>query len=256
MGHKAIRVLKFLWTPTVIRQLLNHRKIPIIIVNYNQLHYLKLQVDFYLKRGLQVVIIDNKSTYPPLLEYYKAIEKKVKIERMDDNFGHMVFFNNKYLCEKYGKGFFALTDADVLPNDKLPINFFSKLIYLLLRYSYMVNKVGFSLDIESIPDSFPHKDKVESWEKRFWLYPITKDIYRANIDTTFALYKPIKLIDFKFFLKGIRVAGCFLAKHGGWYVDPNNLSNEEKYYIETATKSSSWEIDEKGELANITETKY
>lgn len=52
------------------------------------------------------------------------------------------------------------------------------------------------------------------------------------------------------------MAGCFLAKHGGWYVDPNNLSNEEKYYIETATKSSSWEIDEKGELANITETKY
>jgi len=52
------------------------------------------------------------------------------------------------------------------------------------------------------------------------------------------------------FLKAIRTNLPYTARHGGWYVDPSNLTEEQKYYIQTANNSSSWLTDENGELVN------
>lgn len=76
-----------------LRQCINPQNIPFIIINFNQLFYLQKLVNFAISRGFKkIIIIDNVSTYPPLLEYYKEIRSKVTIERMDKNYGHMVFF--------------------------------------------------------------------------------------------------------------------------------------------------------------------
>ena len=64
----------------------NPLSVPIIIINYNRLKDLKELVSFLLERKHEnIIIVDNKSSYPPLLEYYEQIKDRVKIEKMDQN---------------------------------------------------------------------------------------------------------------------------------------------------------------------------
>jgi len=218
-------------------------------------------VDFLLKKKFEnIIIIDNLSTYPPLLEYYKSLQG-VAIEYMDKNYGHMVFFEKEELLHKYGKGFFVVTDADIMPNDKLPDNFLKQMLLILLKEFSSVNKVGFALDIENIPDYYIKKDNVIKWETKFWQRKYlnsSTEAYISSIDTTFALYMPnffqkYREVDF---FSGIRLAGNYLAKHGGWYIDYDNLSEEQKYYQKTATNSSSWNLDDNFNFNKNIKTHY
>lgn len=243
----------------LINQRNNPLSIPIIIINFNQLFYLKQLINFLINRGFEnIVIIDNKSTYPPLLEYYKTMKSKVKIEYMIDNYGHKVFFENKDLHKRYGRGYYVLTDADIVPNNNLPIDFMYKLLEYLDKYFKRVTKVGFALEINDLPSSYLLKEKVIKWEKRFWNNPIEENLYLNWIDTTFALYKPNYPIFFKNinYLDGIRVGGNFISKHGGWYIDNQNLSKEQKYYFDTVNSSSSWRISKEGEHVSTEYDKF
>ncbi|QCX53433.1 glycosyltransferase family 2 protein [Elizabethkingia sp. JS20170427COW] len=238
---------------TIKNQRENPLSIPIIIINYNQLYYLKKQVEFYIKRRFEkIIIIDNASTFPPLLDYYKQIQNKVTIEYMDENKGHMVFFQNKTLQKKYGKGYYVISDPDIIPNKNLPENFMSILIKKLDLYFRAANKIGFALNIDDIPDYYPLKENVIKWESQFWKHQFEKNIYKADIDTTFALYKPFYPSIFQNlkFVSGFRIAGDFTAKHGGWYIDKDNMTEENKYYFEHCNSSSSWKFTESGDLTN------
>lgn len=242
------------------KQIKNPKKIPIIIINFNQLYYLKQLVCFMQKRGFEnIVIIDNHSTYPPLLEYYKSL-KNVKIEMMGDNYGHMVFFENKNLQDKYGRGFYVVTDADIVPNDNLPEDFMKTMMDILIDEFCIISKVGFALKIDDIPDNYYFKQKVINWEKKFWINPYVHhyECFFAKIDTTFALYKPNFPNNFNNvdFLQGIRIAQSFTAHHGGWYLDPLNMTQEQKYYQETSNNSSSWLVNKKGNLDPKHSLKY
>lgn len=233
-----------------LRQCINPQNIPFIIINFNQLFYLQKLVNFAISRGFKkIIIIDNVSTYPPLLEYYKEIRSKVTIERMDKNYGHMVFFESQELLSKYGENFFILTDADIEPNAKLPKYFMYKLLWKLFAYYPNVLKVGFALRIDDIPKSFPAKEKVINWETKYWSNEIENDLYDAPIDTTFALYKPKAskyLNPSSNFYLALRLGGNFTAKHGGWYIDYDQLTDEQKFYINLANKSSSWLVKKEG----------
>lgn len=231
----------------------NPSEIPIIIINFNQYKNLKIMVDFFVNRGMKkIIIIDNNSDYPPLLEYYKNSQKEVTIEKMSENFGHMVFFENNYLQKKYANGYYILTDADILPNPNLPQDFVKYMINMMDKYNHRITKVGFALDLESIPDHYPLKAKVIDWEKKYWEEILERETYYANIDTTFALYKPqfpkYSTTQGSTFYKAIRLSGNFTAKHLGWYVDPSNLSMEEKNYFDKSTASNSWKFDKDGNL--------
>lgn len=231
----------------------NTLNIPIIIINFNQLENLKHLIDFLLKRKFSnIVIVDNNSDYAPLIEYYETIKGKVKVERMDNNYGHMVFFKNPALLKKYAKGYYVVTDADILPNPNLPENFMDVLLQKLDKYYYHILKVGFALDIDTIPNHYPLKDKVINWENIFWTEELEDNIYKADIDTTFALYKPnypkkfyVKNTEFH---RAIRIAGDFTCKHMGWYLNPRELSEEQQHYLKTSSTSASWKFDNEGNL--------
>ena len=83
----------------------NPNLIPIIIINFNQLFYLKQLIESLQKRDYNnIVIIDNLSTYQPLLDYYKTIETEVNIHRLKTNEGHLSFWEQSDLVKKYTKG--------------------------------------------------------------------------------------------------------------------------------------------------------
>jgi hypothetical protein len=69
-------------------------------------------------------------------------------------------------------------------------------------------------------------------EKGFWedMIPHPKyKLYRAGVDTTFAVYYPnsLPLLD----MNCIRMGGSYVAKHMPWYYDINNLPDDEAYYL-------------------------
>lgn len=224
---------------------------PIIIISFNQLFYLKKQIDFLKNSGFKnIIIIDNASTYKPLLDYFKEIKKDVTIFRLKKNYGHKVFWVKKEFLLLYGQTYYVVTDPDIVPDRNCPEDFM-EYFKNLLQKNPNITKVGFSLKIDDIPCSNPHRNKILNWEKKFWENTDEVGNYWADIDTTFALYRPTSfLLDRKTFFKAIRSKPPYLAMHGGWYMDIEALTEEQKNYMETANQSSSWRINKKGDLIN------
>jgi hypothetical protein len=232
---------------TVLKQNKDYRKIPILIINFNQLEYLKKLVTYLQSAGYSnIVIIDNLSTYPPLLDYYKNLTN-VTVYYNRQNQGHRVFWKNTYLREKYGKGYYVITDADVVPISECPPEFL-RLFKELLDQNKKITKVGFSLEIEDIPIYNKNRPQVIAWEKEFWRKKTTAGHYYADIDTTFALYRPLNQFNINYYYPAIRTKYPYRAIHGGWYINYDNMTEEQKYYQHTASKSSSWRVDAQGNL--------
>lgn len=232
----------------VQKQIKNFCEIPVIIINYNQLFYLRKLIVFLEERNFKnIIIVDNNSSYQPLLDYYEEIKTRITIEVMSENFGHLVYFENSELQRKYGKGFYIVTDADIVPNPSLPADFLECLFSHLKENWKNITKTGFALKIDDIPDQNVYKNKVLNWEAKFWQDKVAENIYSAPIDTTFALYKPSyprRYNNIHFFL-GHRFGGAFTAKHGGWYINQSKLTDEQDYYAKTASSASSWLQEDK-----------
>lgn len=242
--YKKLTEVKFvnhiLFNSAVREQIKNPLNIPIIIISFNQLHYLEQLIDRLFKVGhSNLVVIDNASTYKPLLDYLELLtEKGVHVEYSNSNNGHLGLWSNRSLCDRYTKGFYIVTDPDIVPLNTCPDNFVNECLKILLR-NKSYTKVGLSLSLEHIASDFKFKKNVLKWEYRFWSNPI-KDGYIASIDTTFALYRPNYQYNKLNFFKAIRLKEPFTAKHGGWLVDYKHLTPEQIHYISLANESSSW----------------
>lgn len=232
----------------VISQNKNVKSIPIIIISFNQLVYLKQLIDFLKQNDYSnIVIIDNNSDYPPLLEYFNEIQDVVTLHRLDKNFGHLAFWKNKELFERYSHGYYVITDPDIVPILNCPADFLKK-FKMKLDKNLKITKVGFSLKIDDIPDSNNNKNTILNWESKFYQNQDVNGDFIADIDTTFALYRPRYNRQIKNFFLAVRMKFPYVAKHGGWYLDHQELTEEQQYYFKSCNSSSSWRIDENGKL--------
>ena len=238
---ELFRNIKFsFYTKTSTSKNIDIYAIPIIIISFNQLFYLKKLIDFLKECGYKnIIIIDNNSTYKPLLEYFETIRNQVTLYLLNENHGHRVFWKINEINKKYSHDYFALTDPDINPIDECPKDFLKNFKNILDK-NIKIHKVGFSLLLDEIPDTNPDKNKIKLWESRFWKQRNNDGDYIADIDTTFALYKPIRFSNSSNFFKAIRTQKPYIARHGGWYIDPKNLSEEQEFYINHANSSSSW----------------
>lgn len=246
----VFRYYSCLMKPIVRRQLKNPKTIPVIINNFNQLFYLKQLIEKLQSYSIEnIVILDNNSTFPPLLKYYEVVKNDVKVIRLSRNKGHLAFWKTKTVFKKYSTGFYVVTDADIVPIDICPEDLVEKLTKLSLKYkSY--TKIGVSLKINDIPDHYVNKDKVLNWEKQYWQIEKSKMVYEAAVDTTFALYRPNYIYSKQNFYKALRTKKPYQAKHGGWYINHENLTEEQLYYSKTANSSSSWNTDKQNNPTN------
>ncbi|MDO9001539.1 MAG: glycosyltransferase family 2 protein [Bacteroidota bacterium] len=210
--------------------------IPIIINNRNRLTYL-LQLITWLEKNnyTNIIILDNDSTFSELLAYYKVTKHRVVY--LKANVGYMALWQSQVFNE-VKNGFYVYTDPDVIPNPDCPANVVYKLYTVLSNYS-QIEKAGVALKLNDLPDSYDKKNDVLSWEKIHWEKQVEKDVYDALVDTTFALYKPLSFGNAEM-CKGFRVGGEYEFLHLPWYIDSNNLTEEEKYYRNNVSKTSSY----------------
>lgn len=221
-----------------ISKKISHKDLPIIINNYNRVNTLKQLITALENRGYNNIhIVDNKSTYPPLLEFYKKTNHKVHL--LNKNYGSKAFWKSG-LWLKFTRGHYVITDSDVVPIDECPDDFLNYFLTLHKKYSKL-HKVGLSLKIDDLPDTFKNKNDVYNWEKKYYENPIEPNVFKAPIDTTFALYKPFtKLGERDGSTLMFRVNQPYQARHLPWYIDNDNLDEEEVYYLNSLQKRTHW----------------
>ena len=96
-------------------------KIPIIINNFNRLEWLQQQIDWLKSVGQNNIhVIDNASTYAPLLAYYKKIPATVYL--LDRNVGHEAIWRT-HIYQRFMNDYYVYTDPDVLPAEDTPKDF-------------------------------------------------------------------------------------------------------------------------------------
>lgn len=197
---------------------------PIFITNMNRLTTTKKMVEdlFILNGSSNITIIDNASTYPPLLDWYKYIENSIKIIRHDNNRGCWTFFYSNHFRE-HNEKYHVYSDADLELNPDMPYNWQEIMIEYLEKYH---RKSSLALRISDIPDN-DLKPKILDHQNICWYPTDEKDVYKAVTDMTFTLDKQSSGYRYE----SVRLTGNFECRHMPWYLDYDNLPEEELYYL-------------------------
>jgi hypothetical protein len=159
---------------------------PIIINVRDRLSPLLLLLEWLESVGQREIwLCDNASTYPPMVEFLNTTPHRVVFTKF--NLGKRAPWLSGLVPEVGNGRFFVVTDPDVVPTEDCPtdaLQFFKR----SLQEHPEINKIGFSLKLDDLPDTFVHKQNVIEWERQFWTIPAFNEFYRAPIDTTFAMH--------------------------------------------------------------------
>lgn len=213
------------------------KQFPVFIICRDRVTYTKQLVAWLEKVGQQeIYLVDNASTYEPLLDWYK--QQPHRVIYMNHNSGHTGVWHNGVIHQWAGPRRFIVTDPDVVPTEECPLDAIDKFDYILNTYEDRT-KAGFGLKFDDLPDTFRFKQAVidHEWKYTQWGGPENWLSY-APIDTTFALYREGASPDISF---SCRTKTPYVARHMSWYVDSNNPGEEEEYYVAHAhSRVNSW----------------
>lgn len=214
--------------------------IPVFINVYNRLTTTTRLAQQVATLGGRPIIVDNASTYEPLLEWY-ATQTEFEVIRLAENLGHHAPWHSQAV-RTYRADRYVVTDCDLdlggIPSDALAV--LAEPFFWPTRQP--VIKSGFALRIDDLP---AWQTNVRQWEQRFWRQAVAHDprFYWAPIDTTFAMYSgdtdhatATQVVR----IKSVRLGGQYQARHRPWYCDGLNLSDEDAQYFATASDANSW----------------
>ncbi len=220
-----------------IPQTFSVSEIPIFINSRDRLGTLKILLDWLKRAGQRrIYILDNDSTYPDLLEFYRHLdenESTVQVLRLKKNFGHTALWDSKVLEILHVDTPYVYTDSDVVPSEDCPLDVLGDLMQVLRKYPFL-KKVGLALKTDDI--TYFDAEKTREAEKRFYLHEIEPELYFGAVDTTFALYRNYRHYNL---YVAARTTGKRMARHLPWYYDYENLPEDERYYMEHANRSAS-----------------
>jgi hypothetical protein len=221
----------------------------IFIISFNRPTMLRRLVERLreLRADAGIVIIDNASTFPPLLDYYA--ELSYPVIRLRENLGHRVL-EHLWADEAFRREHeldarhYAYTDCDVVPHHDCTEGFLDVFAELLLRYPWS-EKVGFGLAIDDLPEHSSlvrHREEDSRWrdlwcrQQRYWSRPLEPGVFEAPIDTTLALRRagtrPGRT------RRAIRTGHPLIAHHLPWYLDDERLDEEYRFYLSHVAPNS------------------
>jgi len=217
----------------------NMKDTPIFIISKDRFTTLKAQVEHYQKRGYNnITIVDNLSTYPPLLEWYKTCGVTVFVNTITKPINHAMWalavdLKVPQFHDVMANNWYVFNDSDVVPVDEAPDDFIDQMIEIAEKHK--MRKVGCALKLDDLPAHFHRRQEIINWEARFWSVPIRDEkamLYRAEIDSTFGVCRPGTWPGWSEVHETLRVDMPFAARHIPWYYDYDNLPEDEKYYLE------------------------
>jgi hypothetical protein len=186
----------------------------------------------------RIIILDNKSTYQPMIDLLAQIDSKYEVIRLEENYGpHYILRNPDYY--KTLPDIFSLSDPDVEFPKNISGNFQEEMINIGIKYRF--GKVGFAIEVPSESEFLElvvnldgKLRNMHEWEQQFWQNQIDKTstgdpIFQTTLDTQFAIYNK------EFFspeerYKALRIGGKFTSKHLGFYKESIVPKEESDFY--------------------------
>lgn len=162
-------------------------KVPIIINNMNLLEWPSKMVE-QCKKFVDVgdiIIIDNDSTYEPLLEWYKTNPCEIIYSENLGNCAPWILD----IPGKRGYDYYVVTDPDlnlsITPLDCL--NYIKERLEKYNEFDY----IGLSLSNYQQPHNNPYHFHLKTWAYHAWETSMIRDglLLSQIVDTTFAMYK-------------------------------------------------------------------
>ncbi len=197
--------------------------IPTYVINFNRLEYVKQLIDsLQCIPHCRPIIVDNASTYPPLLEWYGS-GCPVEVVRLKQNQGPRVLWGSS--VDLTAGTYFAVTDPD-LDVTAVPVDVMTVLTDGLKDFPDIC-KCGLSLETGDLPMT-PLADSVRKWEAQFWADRRNDRFFDAMIDTTFAVYRAANPCCV--YGPALRSDRPYTARHLPWYITPDTVTDEDRYY--------------------------
>ena len=208
--------------------------LPIFINGRDRLGCLRYLIDWLREAGYHNLhILDNDSTYPPLLAYYRELEAQgVYIWYLRRNLTHKALWFSGLLDLLHIDTPYVYTDPDILPDGNCPRDVLYQLAKLLARHPYL-SKVGLSLHTDDI--TFYDAAGTQEREGKMTLTPMADGVFEQT-DTTFALYRNRHGYSLQ---EAMRTGPALMARHLPWYYDYENLPEDEQFYMQRATNVAS-----------------
>jgi len=205
------------------------QSVPVFINCRDRVTDLRALVEWLERAGHErITLIDNASTWPPLVDYLSRTPHGV-IE-LGRNLGSRALWHAGLVPgEPY-----VLTDPDIVPTDDCPLDLVEHLQTLLDRYPQF-SKAGPGLFLDDVGDipSLAHERELVSEARE-----LEPGVFASLIDTTFALYRA----GTGFGYQGIRTGAPFQARHLGWY--QREPDAETRFYLDHAMRgpegTTSW----------------
>lgn len=222
------------------------KNIPLIIPVFNQLTYTKNLINWFMWYYPEnpIYIVDNLSTYDPLLTYYAepfSNNRNLKIWTYAENdcIKNLQTVIKGHINHNYE--YYIISDPDIMPHPNTPPNFLE--IFKDAIDNKGFHRAGFGLITDDLPEELNERKMIIGNEAALLNQPIPffykdkrYDGFKAPLDTTFCLYKrdnggwssPMNGNDWGNCLR------LFKAFHFGWYLRPDFINEEMDYYFKSA----------------------
>mmetsp|Transcript_38513 Transcript_38513/g.86508 ORF Transcript_38513/g.86508 Transcript_38513/m.86508 type:complete len:322 (-) Transcript_38513:256-1221(-) len=209
-----------------------------------------------------IVIWDNLSTYPPLLDYYyNESTRPGNVILNNYNGGATALFMSQFVTSIRSQ-YFAVTDSDLVFADPSAAEDFVSVMVSVLDSDPDLVKAGSALDISDIPEHYPFRAQVLGVEAQHWetskmdagLSAVADaPVFRTGIDTTLAIYRGNYLREREHLCvaghcgavawyeeteRSARVGGRYTMKHLPWYQESDKLPRDVVHAL--VHKGLSW----------------
>jgi len=179
------------------------------------------------------IIVDCGSTFPPLLDWLREAERNgTSVVRVDPAHHNKAAWAVPAAARPAEPlGVYMASDGD-LDITGLPRDFLLVMREQLLERADLV-KVGCALEVVDLPAACPVALDAARHEAQFWM---TEDRlcllrgYRADIDTTLALYRSGQ--GWGGYGPSLRIAGPYTVRHIPWYLTWENITPDWLWYFE------------------------
>ncbi len=178
--------------------------------------------------GLEVYVVDHDSSWPPALLWLAELDDTpgVTVLRRGENAYPWELWKWEPFREVLWGDTepYLVTDPDVIPSDDCPGDWVTRLADVLARSGCV--KAGLGLRLDRLPGS---RREQADYESVFWKDEWEPGVFRANVDTTLALYRPYT--EYPLFALGpaVRTGFPYVADHLPWY-EGDELSPELRHY--------------------------